>query len=125
MRQFLQHLCRIVPANTRICDALTFGQSLPRLVVLTPFNQIAFDHYTNNTPITVTHLTTYVSAYIALTLEYLATICMTAVNHDIRSHAGFFHHRCSIIHTCCIIVSMRSAAQNQMAVLVSHCGNDG
>src|SRR5690606_34175590 len=123
LRQDLQRLHRIAPAQAGIGDALAVlqrgGIVLARGELLRARLDMALDHYAENRLRAARDLRAHVAGHIDLLFVLLAAVGVAEVDHETRRLLGCFEVLHGGGHAGGVVVGRLATAQDHVAVLVA------
>ena len=122
--QRVEHAKRAVPVNACICDAdpvFHFGSAF-----LVAGANVAFNHYSADEVASCSKLLCYTERNSGLLCPVLVAVAVGAVNHDSIGNTGFLLGLPGLLYMLFAVVrTFRGPAQNQVASLITLCGDDG
>mmetsp|Transcript_28025 Transcript_28025/g.70368 ORF Transcript_28025/g.70368 Transcript_28025/m.70368 type:complete len:197 (+) Transcript_28025:155-745(+) len=123
--QRTQNLLSGAHVNACISDALAVRERLASLQILSPGNNVAFNHDPNYRAAATLDLLRQISCHDRLVTVILAAISMAAVNHHNPRQFGLLQHVCGYFYACFIVVGATGGPTEYcVAALVAIAGDD-
>ena len=124
-RQRFEQLDRVVPAQAGVGDALAEDQILARYEILSPLFQMRFDHQSDNPLVALAHLSADGVCNDQLLAVLLVAVGVRAIDHQPLRQLGRRQRRTRRRDAGRVIVGGPPAAQDQMAIVIPACPDDG